>query len=68
MHLIAENWSGIYGEYFRFRIGGRKFLAVANREAIITILRDRPDGARLPAPHRVIDSCWLQSPRCHAFG
>lgn len=44
MHLIAEEWSRTYGEYFRFRIGGREFLAIANPEAIASVLRDRPDG------------------------
>ena len=31
LHLTAEAWSRTYGEYFRFRIGPRPFLAVANR-------------------------------------
>jgi cytochrome P450 len=44
LHLIAEQWSRTYGEYFRFRIGRREFLAVANPESIGAILRDRPDG------------------------
>ena len=44
IHLIAEEWSRKYGEYFRFRITSREFLVVANAEAIGTILRDRPEG------------------------
>jgi cytochrome P450 len=44
LHLIAEQWSRDYGEYFRFRIGPREFLGVANPETIATVLRDRPDG------------------------
>jgi cytochrome P450 len=44
LHLIAEQWSRDYGEYFRFRIGPREFLGVANPETIAAVLRDRPDG------------------------
>jgi cytochrome P450 len=44
LHQTAERWSRTYGEFFRFRIGGRQLLAVANPEAIATVLRDRPDG------------------------
>lgn len=44
MHLVAEDWSRKFGEYFRFRIGARQFLAVANPETIAAMLRDRPDG------------------------
>jgi cytochrome P450 len=44
MHVTAENWSRTYGDYFRFRIGGRWIFAVANPETIAAVLRDRPDG------------------------
>ena len=44
LHLVAERWSRTYGEFFRFRIGNREFLAIANPEAIAAVLRDRPDG------------------------
>jgi cytochrome P450 len=44
LHITAEEWSRTYGEYFRFRIGPRAFLAVANPETIAALLRDRPDG------------------------
>ena len=44
LHLIAERWSRKYGEHFRFRIGSRQILAVANPETIAAMLRDRPDG------------------------
>lgn len=44
LHQSAERWSRIYGELFRFRIGSRQFLALANPEAIAAVLRDRPDG------------------------
>jgi cytochrome P450 len=43
LHLIAEEWSRTYGEYFRFRMGPRTFLVVANPETIATVLRERPD-------------------------
>ena len=44
LHLIAEQWSRTYGEYFRFRIGPRQILAIANPETIASVLRERPDG------------------------
>jgi cytochrome P450 len=44
MHLTAEKWSREYGDYFRFRIGPRRLVVLANPEAIATVLRDRPDG------------------------
>lgn len=56
LHLVAEQWRREYGEFFRFRIGRREFLAVASAEAIAAVLRDRPDGfqrsARLSAASR----------------
>ena len=44
MHEVAEGWSRQYGDYFRFRIGPRQFVGVANPETIAAMLRDRPDG------------------------
>jgi len=44
MHVTAERWSRTYGDYFRFRIGPRWIVAVANPETIAAMLRDRPDG------------------------
>ena len=44
LHLIAEKWSRQYGEIFRFRIGRRQLLVLANPETIAAVLRDRPDG------------------------
>src|SRR5262245_2947627 len=46
MHLIAEAWSRKYGECFRFRIGPRQIVALANPETIAALLRERPDGFR----------------------
>jgi cytochrome P450 len=44
VHLIAEEWSRKYGECFRFRIGPRRIVALANPETIAAVLRERPDG------------------------
>jgi cytochrome P450 len=44
LHLIVERWSRQYGERFRFRIGRREFMVLANPETIAAVLRDRPDG------------------------
>jgi len=44
LHLVAEEWSRKYGDYFRLRLGGRELLAIKNPDAIAAVLRDRPDG------------------------
>ena len=44
LHLAAEAWRRRYGDFFRFRIASRTFLAIADPEAIASMLRDRPDG------------------------
>src|SRR5262245_8136880 len=44
LHLTAEKWSREYGDFFRFRIGRRPVLVLANPETIAATLRDRPDG------------------------
>jgi len=44
MHLTAEKWSREYGDYFRFRIGPRQLVVLANPETIANVLRDRPEG------------------------
>ena len=44
LHLILEEWSRRYGDYFRVRIGGRELVVTKNPEAIAAVLRDRPDG------------------------
>ncbi|HTM59915.1 MAG TPA: cytochrome P450 [Burkholderiales bacterium] len=44
LHQIAEGWSRVYGEKFRFRMPGREFMVVANPDVIASVLRDRPDG------------------------
>jgi len=44
VHLAAEQWAREYGAIFRFRLGARRILAVADPEIIASILRDRPEG------------------------
>ena len=44
LHQIAEGWSRVYGEKFRFRMPGREFMVIANPDVIAGVLRDRPDG------------------------
>ena len=46
IHQNVEAWCRRYGPYFRFGIGGRTFLVVADHEALGAVLRDRPDGFR----------------------
>jgi cytochrome P450 len=46
MHQALEAWSRQYGSFFRFRVGRRRVLGVADPSAIGAILRDRPDGFR----------------------
>jgi cytochrome P450 len=44
LHQILEGWARKYGDYYRFRLGKRRFLVVADPEAIAQSLRDRPEG------------------------
>jgi len=46
MHLVAERWCERYGPVFRFDLGRRHFVVIADVDAINAILRDRPDGFR----------------------
>jgi cytochrome P450 len=46
MHRAMERWSEEYGPFFRFRVGPREILGVADPGAIGAILRDRPAGFR----------------------
>ncbi|MGE0312984.1 MAG: cytochrome P450 [Lautropia sp.] len=43
-HLRLEAWHARYGDFYRFSLGSREFLAVADAQVIGAILRDRPDG------------------------
>jgi len=44
VHRTLEQWSGVYGTVFRFRITSREFVVISNPETVAAILRDRPDG------------------------
>jgi cytochrome P450 len=46
LHRTLEGWSERHGPFFRFRLGPRQILGVADPIAIATILRDRPNGWR----------------------
>jgi cytochrome P450 len=46
MHAKLEQWVGEYGSLYRFRMGRRDVLVVAQTELIAGVLRDRPDGWR----------------------
>ncbi len=48
MHQTLEAWSREFGTMFRFRIGRRTLLAVADHELMSAVLRDRPDGFNRP--------------------
>jgi len=45
-HAVAECWCERYGQIFRFDVGRRRIVAIADADVINTILRDRPDGFR----------------------
>jgi cytochrome P450 len=46
LHAKAEEWCGRYGPIFRFDLGPRRLVCVADTESINAILRDRPGGFR----------------------
>jgi cytochrome P450 len=43
---MAEEWCERYGPIFRFDLGTRRIVCVADIEAVNAILRDRPEGFR----------------------
>lgn len=57
MHLSVEAWAKEYGPYFRFQIGGRRFVGVADHEALSVLMRDRPDGVRRGAK---LERIWVE--------
>ncbi|HEY9238698.1 MAG TPA: cytochrome P450, partial [Burkholderiaceae bacterium] len=46
LHQNVEAWSRRYGPFFRFKLGPRTLLGIADHEALGAALRDRPDGFR----------------------
>jgi len=46
IHQQVERWVEEYGPYFRFQLGNRRILAIADHTAMGALLRDRPDGFR----------------------
>jgi cytochrome P450 len=46
LHQSIEGWSKRYGPLFRFRIGRREIVGIAEPAAIGAVLRDRPEGFR----------------------
>ena len=57
MHQTVEQWAREFGPYFRFSLPGRRFLAVADHEALHTLLRDRPEGFRRSVR---LEETWLE--------
>ena len=56
-----ERWSREYGPLFRFELGGRVFLAVADHEVFGAALRDRPETfARSTRPGQVLNDIGLE--------
>ena len=46
LHQTVEAWAREFGPFFRFQLGKRIFLGVADHEALSAALRDRPEGFR----------------------
>ncbi|MEO8525357.1 MAG: cytochrome P450 [Caldimonas sp.] len=57
LHRSVEDWVGQYGPFFRFRVGSRRFVAVADHAALAGLLRDRPEGVRRAAK---LERIWLE--------
>jgi cytochrome P450 len=64
MHRSMEAWSERYGDYFRFRVGRRELLGVADAAAIGAILRDRPAGFRRT---RLLEAVFREMGICGVF-
>jgi cytochrome P450 len=47
-HLTLENWARDLGSMYRFRVGRREALVIADAAVIGSLLRDRPDAIRRP--------------------
>lgn len=46
LHSTAERWCERYGPIFRFDLGRRRIVCIADLDAINAVLRDRPEGFR----------------------
>ena len=46
IHQDVEHWAREHGPLFRFSLGRRRILGVADHELLNALLRDRPDGFR----------------------
>lgn len=57
LHRNVEAWGREFGPLFRFRLGRRTLLALSDHEALMTVLRDRPDGFRRT---RVLETIGLE--------
>ena len=57
VHQSVERWCQEYGPFFRFRLAGRRYLVVADHEALSAVLRDRPDTFERTARLREV---WLE--------
>jgi cytochrome P450 len=50
LHLILEEWAGIYGGLYQFKLANRPVVAISDTELIQQILRDRPHTYRRASP------------------
>jgi cytochrome P450 len=57
MHQSVERWVHECGKLFRFRIGDRRFIGVADHELLGAVMRDRPEGVRRSAK---LERVWLE--------
>ncbi len=46
LHLALEDWAGRYGPLYRVRLGPRRIAVLSDRDEILRLLADRPDGFR----------------------
>ena len=64
MHCALETWSERYGPLFRFRIGRRNIVGIADSAIIGTILKDRPEGFRRT---RLLETVFREMGFCGVF-
>jgi len=57
MHRQLEQWCLEYGPYFKLRLGKRNVVVVGDHDAVVAILRDRPDGFRRTTR---LEETWLE--------